>query len=71
MKTFEEAKKSLDRVTFTEAQRARSQHVWHEAEKLLKTFWENASPSPELTLASRSLEEALMWHSKAISSELK
>lgn len=71
MKTIEEARKSLARVTFTEEQRERSQVTWKEAEKFLEIMWLNASPSPELTLAVRALEEALMWHSKAISNESK
>jgi hypothetical protein len=71
MTTFEGALKSLSRVTFTEEQRKRSQFVWSEAEKFLKVMWDNASPSPELNLASRALEEAVMWHSKAISNESK
>lgn len=71
MKSFDEASKSLARVTFTEEQRKRSTFVWDEADKFLKTMWENAKPSQELTLASRALEEAVMWHSKAISNESK
>lgn len=71
MKTLDEAKKSLARVTFTEEQRSRSTYVWNEAEKFLVTMWNNAKPSPELALASRALEEAVMWHSKAISNEQK
>jgi|LauGreDrversion4_2_1035121.scaffolds.fasta_scaffold267459_2 hypothetical protein len=71
MRSFDEAAKSLARVTFTDEQRERSQAVWSEGEKFLKVLWNNAKPSPELTLASRSLEEALMWHSKAISNESK
>ena len=71
MTTLQEALKSLARVTFTEEQRKRSQFVWDEAEKFLKCMWDNAEPSPELTLASRALEEALMWHSKAVSNESK
>lgn len=71
MRTVEEASKSLARTTFTEEQRARSQHVWLEADKFLKIMWENAKPSAELTLATRALEEAVMWHSKAISNESK
>ena len=71
MKSFDEAAKSLARVTFSDEQRKRSQLVWNEAEKFLKVLWDNAQPSPELTLASRSLEESVMWHSKAISNESK
>jgi hypothetical protein len=71
MNTLEGALKSLSRVTFTEEQRKRSQFVWDEAGKFLKVMWDNASPSPELTLASRAIEEAVMWHSKAISNESK
>lgn len=71
MQTIEQAKKSMARVTFTEEQRARSQAVWKEAEKFLEVLWANAKPSPELTLASRALEESVMWHSKAISNESK
>ena len=71
MRTIEEAKKSLARVTFTDEQRQRSQNVWLEAEKFLDVLWNNAKPSPELTLAVRSLEECVMWHSKAISNESK
>lgn len=71
MRTIEEAKKSLARVTFNDEQRARSQKVWNEAEKFLDVLWNNAKPSPELTLAVRALEESVMWHSKAISNESK
>lgn len=71
MRTIEEAKKSMARVTFSEEQRARSQAVWLEAEKFLDVLWQNAKPSAELTLASRALEECVMWHSKAISNESK
>ena len=71
MKTLDEAKKSLARVVFTEEQRSRSQYVWEEAAKFLECMWTNAKPSSELTFASRALEEAVMWHSKAISNEHK
>lgn len=71
MRTLEEAKKSMARVTFTEEQRERSKLVWNEAEKFLEVLWANAQPSPELTLASRAIEESVMWHSKAISNESK
>lgn len=71
MKTLQEASKSFARVTFTEEQRTRSKTVWAEAEKFLKVMWDNAKPSSELTLASRALEEAVMWHSKAVSNESK
>lgn len=71
MKTIEEAKKSLARVTFNEDQRVRSQQAWTEAEKIIDTFFATAKPSPELTLACRAVEEAVMWHSKAISNESK
>lgn len=71
MKTLEEAKKSMARVTFTEDQRARSQKAWNAVESVLETFFATALPSPELTLACRALEEATMWHSKAISNESK
>lgn len=71
MRTLEDAKKSLARVTFNDEQRKRSQHVWNEAEKFLEVMWANAPASPELTLATRALEEAVMWHSKAISNESK
>ena len=71
MKTLQDAKTSLARVTFTEDQRKRSQFVWLEAEKFLEVLWANAQPSPELTLATRALEESVMWHSKAISNESK
>lgn len=71
MGTLEEAKKSLARVTFTEDQRSRSTLVWEKAADFLEIMWQNAEPSAELTLASRALEEAAMWHSKAISNESK
>jgi hypothetical protein len=71
MKTLEEAKKSLARVTFTEDQRARSQECWNAAAQVLEVMWRTAKPSSELTLACRALEEATMWHSKAISNESK
>lgn len=71
MQTVDEAKKSMARVTFNEEQRARSQHVWLAAERFLEIMWANAAASPELTLASRAVEEAVMWHSKAISNESK
>lgn len=71
MKTLEEAKTSMARVTFTQDQRSRSEQAWNAAAKLLETFFETAKPSAELTLACRSLEEATMWHSKAISNESK
>jgi len=71
MRTVEEAKKSMARVTFSDEQRTRSQKVWTEAEKFLEVLWANAPASPELTLASRALEESVMWHSKAISNESK
>lgn len=61
----------MARVTFSEEQRARSQHVWAEAEKFLEVLFANAKPSPELTLACRALEQSVMWHSKAISNENK
>lgn len=71
MKTLEEAKRSLARTTFTEEQRLRSQQAWMAAEKLITVFFDTAKPSPELTLACRAIEEATMWHSKAISNESK
>lgn len=73
MKTVVEAKSALARVTFSEDQRSRSQFAWKEAEKLLETLWItcNDKPSAELTQACRKVEEALMWHSKAISNESK
>lgn len=71
MKDIFEAKKSLERVTFSDEQRTRSQHVWNAAAHFLEVMWMNAQPSPELTLACRALEEATMWHSKAISNEFK
>lgn len=71
MKSLEEATKSLARVTFTDEQRARSETVWKAAADFLKVMWDNAMPSPELTLATRALEESTMWHSKAISNEGK
>lgn len=71
MKNVTEARQSLKRVTFTEEQRVRSQKVWIAAEAFLDVMWNTAKPSPELTLASRALEEATMWHSKAISNEGK
>lgn len=71
MKTLEEAKKSLARVTFDEEQRERSKFLWQAAEVFLEALWKTAKPSPELTLASRAVEEATMWHSKAISNEGK
>lgn len=71
MKTLEEAKKSMARTTFTEDQRARSQKAWDAVSQVLTVFFETAKPSAELTLACRSLEEATMWHSKAISNESK
>ncbi len=71
MKSILEAKSSLARVTFTEEQRARSQKAWLAAEKLLEVLFETAKPSAELTLACRAIEEATMWHSKAISNESK
>lgn len=71
MRTLEEAKKSMARVNFTEDQRARSQKAWTAVEQVLDVFFETAKASPELTLACRALEEATMWHSKAISNEGK
>lgn len=71
MRTLQEAKKSMARVTFTDDQRARSQKVWDAAAQFLEIMWDNALPSAELTLACRSLEESVMWHSKAISNESK
>lgn len=71
MRNLDEAKRSMARTTFTEEQRARSQKAWTAVERVLDTFFETAQPSPELTLACRALEEATMWHSKAISNESK
>lgn len=71
MKTIDEAKKSMARTTFTEDQRARSYEAWNAVEGVLDVFFKTAKPSPELTLACRALEEATMWHSKAISNESK
>lgn len=71
MRTLEEAKKSMARVTFDEDQRERSQEAWNAASGVLDTFFATAKPSAELTLACRALEEAVMWHSKAISNESK
>lgn len=72
MRTLEEAKKSMARVTFTDDQRLRSQKAWIAAEKFLEVLWETVTTSsPELTLACRAIEEATMWHSKAISNESK
>ena len=71
MRTVEDAKKSLARVTFTEDQRERSQKAWSSVENIIDVFFETAQPSAELTLACRALEEAVMWHSKAISNESK
>lgn len=71
MKTIEDAKKSMARVTFTDEQRERSKLVWLEAEAFLEVLFANAQPSAELTLACRALEECVMWHSKAISNESK
>jgi hypothetical protein len=71
MKNLVEAKKSLARVTFTEDQRQRSQKAWSACADLLEVFFQTAQPSAELTLACRAIEEACMWHSKAISNESK
>lgn len=71
MRTVEEAKKSMARVTFTEDQRERSQIAWEAVSSVLDVFFATAKPSPELTLACRALDEATMWHSKAISNESK
>jgi len=71
MRTLEDAKKSMARVTFTDDQRARSQKAWDATAKLLDIYFETAQASPELTIACRALEEATMWHSKAISNESK
>lgn len=71
MRTLEEAKKSIARVTFSEEQRERSQKAWNKVAEVLDVFFETAKPSAELTLACRALEEATMWHSKAISNESK
>lgn len=71
MRTLEDAKKSMARTTFTDDQRTRSQKAWEATEKVLEVYFETAQPSPELTLACRALEEATMWHSKAISNETK
>ena len=71
MRTLEEAKKSMARVNFTEDQRARSQKAWDATSKLLEVYYETAQPSSELNIACRALEEATMWHSKAISNEGK
>lgn len=61
----------MARVTFTEDQRGRSYRAWTAVEVVLGVFFETAKPSAELTLACRALEEATMWHSKAISNESK
>ncbi len=73
MLNCEDAKKSLSRVTFTEDQRDRSKIAWNEGEKFLEILWETVhnKPSSELTLACRAVEQALMWHSKAVSNESK
>ena len=73
MTSLEDAKLSLRRVTFTEDQRARSQIAWQAGETFLEALWATAygKPSAELTLACRAVEEAVMWHSKAISNESK
>jgi hypothetical protein len=71
--TLSEAKKSLKRVTFTDDQRGRSQLAWTAAESFLDILWSTVhhQPSSELTLACRAVEEAVMWHSKALSNETK
>lgn len=71
MRNLDEAKKSLARITFNEDQRKRSQLMWLAAETFLKVMFETAQTSPELTLACRALEQATMWHAKAISNESK
>lgn len=71
MRTIEEAQRALKRVTFSDEQRARSQAVFEQAEAFLAFMWANAKPSAELTLATRSLQECLMWHSTAIANESK
>jgi hypothetical protein len=71
MRTLEEAIKSMARVTFTEDQRDRSKKAWEATQEVLKVYFETAKPSAELTLACRALEEACMWHSKAVSNESK
>jgi hypothetical protein len=68
---FDDAARSLARVTFDEEQRERSKKVFLAAEEFLKIMWDNAKPSADLVLASRALEQAVMWHSKAISNENK
>lgn len=71
MRNLEEAKKSMARVTFNEDQRERSQIAWVAAEDFLGVMFGTAQPSAELTLACRAVEQAVMWHSKAISNESK
>lgn len=71
MKTLEEALKSFSRINFTQDQVERSSFVQNQAETLLVFMWDTAQPSAELTMATRKLEEAVMWHSKAIANESK
>ncbi len=71
MKTFIEAKESIRRQVFNEEERARSQRVHDAAEKFLEVLWGTTQPNAELTLASRSVEQAVMWHSKSIATEAK
>jgi len=73
MRSLEDAQRSLARVTFTEDQRERSKTAWLAADEFLKVLWKTVGdiPSAELTLACRAVEEACMWHSKAVSNETK
>jgi hypothetical protein len=69
MRTLEDAKKSIKMVKLSDEQKARSQHVWEWADRFVELMWQTAKPCPELTKATRSLEEALLWHQKAIANE--
>ena len=71
MRTLEDAKKSLSRAKLTEEQLLGLQRMQGASLEILETMFATAKPSPELTLACRSLEEAVMWHAKAVANESK
>ena len=69
MRTLEEAKDAIKIPKLDEEQQARSLHVFEWATRFVELMWQTAKPSAELVKATRCLEEALMWHQKAISNE--
>lgn len=63
---LKDAQESLTRRGLSGEQLEHMERVTRNAEMLLQVMYMGMHPSPELTLAARKLEEAVMWHTKAL-----